>query len=175
MKTEELRLYVPKEGDRVRVRPEALVRLGVPRAVGGSGATVVDVDDRFRPIVRLDAVPWATPADAGGGGGVAARSDGWELLPRDVWPAALLPPSPHEEELLEVFWTLRDALGVRRFSRARGHPARELAVLLAEEVAVLRRRVAALEGAEAAVPFDDSDGVDDLNLPPPDDDGSVPP
>lgn len=160
MKANPFRLYVPQAGDRVRVRVEALDRLGVPRAVGGSGATVVDVDDRFRPVVRLDAVPWATPADAGGG--ETARSDGWELLPLDVWPAALLPPSPLEEELLEVFWTLRGALGVGRFLRSRTHPARELAVLLAEEVLALRRRVASL-------------GVDDLDLPPPDDDGSVPP
>lgn len=257
-----LRVYVPKVGDRVRVRERALATLGVPRAVLGAKVVSLDGGDG-KPVVRLGAEPWATPAAAWGAG----RDDGFEVLPRDLWPTDWLPPSELEEELLDVFWTAALALALpgRRvdFEALAERSPSKLVALLADEVEDLRRwyrafedgteedvaeAKAELEGAhrpqegeepagdeepdeelpssqgaprapDAALeaelartvaeaglptfdvsapmppvkparkggpgdsirdrhrkggPFDDSDGVDDLDLPPPDDDGSVP-
>lgn len=149
-----LRVYIPKVADRVRVRDETLARLGVPRAVGGSGATVVALDaDTGKPIVRLDAVPWATPAAAyvpEDGAETTFRSDGFELLPRDIWPSSWLPPSEVEAELLDVFWTAVFAvtppgrrLDLELLDSEKG--AAYFVALLADHCAELRQRVARLE------------------------------
>jgi len=129
--------YVPSVGDRVGVRRDVLVDLGVPGGAAGSGATVVCVDERGRPVVRLDAAMWATPAAASADG--SGRRDGWELGPTDVWPAERVDPAPAERELNECFWVAVEALGCGRPdpSRGVGHYVGELAARHAELSAML--------------------------------------
>lgn len=160
-----LRVYIPKAGDRVRVRLEALDRLGVPRAVGGSGATVFSLGGKLGlPIVRLDAEPWATPADAYGSG----RDDGFELLPRDLWPSAEIGPSELEAELLDIFWAAAFALTPRSgrldYEELRTTRPADLVAVLVELV----EESAEEHCLEATRPQDDELDPDEEGVPPDD-------
>lgn len=140
-----LRIYVPREGDRVTVDTGALADYGIPRAVSCSGGVVTystGVITRVRLWAPLYQTPEA-PCEDRFGTVLDDPELGWIFDAQALWPTDWLGPTEAEVEIMGVFWGLVAALGLEELPPG---------VCLADLVATVEAEFSDRIGLRAVVP-----------------------